>query len=239
MTILWSWNTPLICSPFLAARPITGDDILSSFQTSITTLGRTNLTLSSSSRSICSAAVSKLWMILQTEVVYMISMHGTHFKLTSLLLFVGLVNVLTPYYLLLYLCWGFYWIYRPIHSRYNFSIGFISPYILYRTSSLDQTTRYYRCSVFFIREHPFNLKGGGGGGLWVFSESKYFFPLRSAADFFLARHYSFSTKTIIFKAQSAHSIFFSAHFRDSIIFSIKADRNHLPPPPKKPIAHSS
>ena len=23
-----------------------------------------------------------------------------------------------------------------------------------------------------IREHPFNLKGEGGGGLWVFSESK-------------------------------------------------------------------
>ena len=26
----------------------------------------------------------------------------------------------------------------------------------------------------FVREHPFNLKGGGEG-LWFFSESKYFF----------------------------------------------------------------
>ena len=73
-----------------------------------------------------------------------------------------------------------------------------------------------------LREHPFNLKGvgvGGGGWLWIFSESKYFFSLRSSAEFFfrdiLSQHYYFSAKTIIFfKAQSANRIFFSVHFRE-------------------------
>ena len=46
----------------------------------------------------------------------------------------------------------------------------------------------------------------------------FFFSLRSAAEIFfpdtLSRHYFFSTKTIIFKAQSANRIFVSTHFRD-------------------------
>ena len=82
-----------------------------------------------------------------------------------------------------------------------------------------------------LREHSFNLKGGGGG-LWFFSESKYFFPLRSAAEFFFPRHYFFSTKTIFFKAQSANRIFFSAHFKDKKKFNrrqkIKFPKNHSP-----------
>ena len=71
---------------------------------------------------------------------------------------------------------------------------------------------------YMVREHPFNLKGG----LWFFSESKYFFlALLRSRTFFrekLSRHYFFSTKTIIFKPQSANRIFFSAHFKDRFFF---------------------
>ena len=49
-------------------------------------------------------------------------------------------------------------------------------------------------------EHPFNLKGGGGC-LWFFSESKYFFSLRCRDIFFFY-------KKNIFKVSSAFRIFF-------------------------------
>ena len=73
----------------------------------------------------------------------------------------------------------------------------------------------------FIREHPFNLKGGGGA--MVFSDP-IFFSLRSrpTAEEKKMRQvvatYFFSTKTIILKAQSPNRIFFSAHFRDRKCF---------------------
>ena len=49
---------------------------------------------------------------------------------------------------------------------------------------------------YYYRKHPFKLKGG----LWFFSESKYFFSLRSDNIFF--------SKKIFFKPQSANRIFF-------------------------------
>ena len=59
------------------------------------------------------------------------------------------------------------------------------------------------------REHPFNLKGGGG--YVFFSESKYFFGLRSAAEFFFhnnLQHYFFSTKTTFLRHKVLTEFFF-------------------------------
>ena len=100
------------------------------------------------------------------------------------------------------------------------------------------STLYIHHVLEYLREHPFNLKGGGG--LWFFSESTFFSPLRSAPEFFSRDNLTlfFSTKTIFVEAQNANRIFFSAHFRDWIFFSTKfADRiffpqkKHSPPTP--------
>ena len=61
----------------------------------------------------------------------------------------------------------------------------------------------------FFREHPFNLKvGGWGWGALFFIGVKNKNSLRSAAEFFFRDIILFSTKTTIFKAQSANRIFF-------------------------------
>ena len=85
----------------------------------------------------------------------------------------------------------------------------------------------------YVREHPFNLKGGYG-----FFRSQFFPASLAQQNFFFETSCRniifFSTKTIIFKAQSANRIFFSAHFRDRIFF-----QSNLPTeifPPKKTIA---
>ena len=62
---------------------------------------------------------------------------------------------------------------------------------------------YILKSIICVREHPLNLKGGGE--LWFFSESKYFFRFAAQQNYFLA---------LFFKAQSANRTFFSAHFTD-------------------------
>ena len=75
---------------------------------------------------------------------------------------------------------------------------------------------------FIVREHPFNLKRGGGGDHGFFSGAKYFFSLRSAAENYfrdkLSQHYFFYTKTIFFKAQSAITEFFFLPISETEIF---------------------
>ena len=83
--------------------------------------------------------------------------------------------------------------------------------------------------MILYKEHPFCLKGGYG----FLSESKYFCSLRRAAEKKIAT--SFSTKTIIFKAQSAkkkfcpfqrQNFFFQAHLQTENVFPQK---NIAPP----------
>ena len=80
---------------------------------------------------------------------------------------------------------------------------------------------YILLQTFNVREHPFYLKGGGGG-LWFLSESKIIISLRSAAEFVfpdnLSRHYCFS-------ANFRDWNFFSSKFADRIFFLPK---NHSP-----------
>ena len=55
---------------------------------------------------------------------------------------------------------------------------------------------------FLLREHPFNLKGGGGGGYGFFlSQNIFLFHFEAERGFFcvkLLRHSFFSTKTVFF-----------------------------------------
>ena len=62
--------------------------------------------------------------------------------------------------------------------------------------------------IFVLGNIHLTSRVGVGVGPWFFSESKYFFSLRSPVEFFLSRHYYFSTKSIIFKAQGANRIYF-------------------------------
>ena len=65
-------------------------------------------------------------------------------------------------------------------------------------------------------QHPFNLKGGGGG-YGFFRSKNILFSLRSS-NLFRDIIFFISTKTIFFKTQSANRNFISAHFRDRIFF---------------------
>ena len=82
--------------------------------------------------------------------------------------------------------------------------------------------------VSILREHPFNLKGGGGYG---FYRIKNIFSRQVVATLF------FSTKTTIFKAQSANRIFFLPISQTEFFFKqicqqklFSPNKNIAPPP---------
>ena len=76
----------------------------------------------------------------------------------------------------------------------------------------------------FISEHPFNLKGGVGGAMGFFWESKYLFRFETQRKTLF-----FIYKSNFFKAQSDNRTFVSAHFRDRNVVSTKFADRIFPP----------
>ena len=100
--------------------------------------------------------------------------------------------------------------------------------ILHREKSLF-TNWHESC----VRDRPFNLKGGGGGGLWFFVSFRIFYSdnTRVRIVFFSDFHIR------LYDKNSESDYFFFLHQNQNIFFSNIGNQNiflETPPPPPPP-----
>ena len=82
-----------------------------------------------------------------------------------------------------------------------------------------------------LRDHPFNLKGGGGG-YGFFSDSKYFVSLRGAVEFFFCDIIFFYKNNVFLRHKVLSEYLFTSKLPTEILFQRKP---HIPPPPPFPL----